>query len=183
MGFAVTPQLEIIFDTVKSSRKYPNLKKNPQVAWVVGCATETTVQYEGIAQELANENELAKYKTTYFEAFPMGLHDRAGQALRISWFGRRGCAIANTIQRVGELRSKSFRLGASPRIDECVRFDGISPDACRNYSSRRATDTGCTAARMAGRRPPSTPMTRANSTPSTSRSNVILKAKATLEKV
>jgi hypothetical protein len=34
MGMAVTQQLEIIFDTVKSSRKYP--KKNPRVAWVVG---------------------------------------------------------------------------------------------------------------------------------------------------
>ena len=29
MGFAVTPELEIIFDTVRSSRKYPNLKENP----------------------------------------------------------------------------------------------------------------------------------------------------------
>jgi hypothetical protein len=28
MGMAVKPQLEIIFDMVKSSRKYPNLKKS-----------------------------------------------------------------------------------------------------------------------------------------------------------
>jgi hypothetical protein len=32
VGFAVTPVLEIIFDTVRSSRKYPNLKENPRVA-------------------------------------------------------------------------------------------------------------------------------------------------------
>jgi general stress protein 26 len=44
MGFAVTPELEIIFDTVRSSRKYPNLKENPRVAWVVGCTTEVAVQ-------------------------------------------------------------------------------------------------------------------------------------------
>jgi len=55
MGFAVTPELEIIFDTVKSSRKYPNLKKNPRVAWVIGCTTEVTVQYEGVAEELEGE--------------------------------------------------------------------------------------------------------------------------------
>ena len=67
MGFAVTPELEIIFDTVKSSRKYPNLKKNPRVAWVIGCTTEITVQYEGIAEELEGE-ELAKYKKIYFAA-------------------------------------------------------------------------------------------------------------------
>ena len=71
MGFAVTPALEIIFDTVRTSRKYPNLKKNPRVAWVIGCTTEITVQYEGLAEELTG-HELAKYKKTYFVAFPDG---------------------------------------------------------------------------------------------------------------
>ena len=71
MGFAVTPELELVFDTVKGSRKYPNLKKNPRVAWVIGCTTEVTVQYEGIAEELEGE-ELAKYKRPYFAAFPDG---------------------------------------------------------------------------------------------------------------
>ena len=71
MGFAVTPGLELIFDTVRTSRKYPNLKKHPRVAWVIGCTTETTVQYEGIAEELAGD-ELAKYQKTYFAAFPDG---------------------------------------------------------------------------------------------------------------
>ena len=71
MGVAATPVLELIFDTVKSSRKYPNLKKNPRVAWVIGCTTEVTVQYEGVAEELAGE-ELTKYKKTYFAKFTDG---------------------------------------------------------------------------------------------------------------
>lgn len=71
MGFAVTPELEIIFDTVRSSRKYPNLKANPRVAWVVGCTTEVTVQYEGEAEELEGA-ALAKYKPIYFQKFPDG---------------------------------------------------------------------------------------------------------------
>ena len=71
MGFAVTPELDIIFDTVRSSRKYPNLKKNPRVAWVIGCTTEVTVQYEGIAEELEG-TEMAKYKKPYFAKFPDG---------------------------------------------------------------------------------------------------------------
>ena len=79
MGFAVTPELEIIFDTVRSSRKYPNVKKNPRVAWVIGCTTEVTVQFEGVAEELAGE-ELAKHKKTYFAAFPDG-------PVRESWPG------------------------------------------------------------------------------------------------
>ena len=71
MGFAVTPELEIIFDTVRSSRKYTNLKENPRVAWVVGCTTEVTVQYEGEAEELKGE-ALAKYKRIYFQKFSDG---------------------------------------------------------------------------------------------------------------
>jgi hypothetical protein len=68
VGFAVTPELELIFDTVKESRKYPNLKSNPRMAWVIGCTTEVSVQYEGVAEELDGE-ELAKYKKTYFAKF------------------------------------------------------------------------------------------------------------------
>ena len=79
MGIAVTPELEIIFDTVKSSRKYPNLKRNPQVAFVIGCTTEITVQYEGIAEELQG-SEVEKYQNTYFAKFTDG-------PARLSWPG------------------------------------------------------------------------------------------------
>ncbi len=79
MGVTATPELELIFDTVKSSRKYPNLKSNPRVAFVIGCATEVTVQYEGIAEELAGE-ALVKYKQIYFTKFTDG-------PARESWAG------------------------------------------------------------------------------------------------
>jgi len=71
MGFAVTRKLEIIFDTLNTSRKYPNLKKNPRVAWVIGCTTEVTVQYEGIAEELEGA-ALDEYRKIYFSRFPDG---------------------------------------------------------------------------------------------------------------
>jgi len=79
VGFAVTPALEIIFDTVRSSRKYPNLQENPRVAFVAGCTTEITVQYEGEAEELEGE-ALAKYKPIYFQKFTDG-------PARESWAG------------------------------------------------------------------------------------------------
>ena len=41
VGFAVTPELEIVFDTVKSSRKYPNLVANPACSFVIGCTGRT----------------------------------------------------------------------------------------------------------------------------------------------
>jgi general stress protein 26 len=102
MGMAVTPQLEIIFDTVKSSRKYPNLKKNPCVAWVVGCTTEVSVQYEGLAEELAGE-ELAKYKKIYFAAFPDG-------PVRESWPGITYFVVRPTWARFCDYNPESQRI-------------------------------------------------------------------------
>jgi len=53
VGIAVSENLEIIFDTVKASRKYRNIIRDPHVAFVIGWDNEITVQYEGIAEALA----------------------------------------------------------------------------------------------------------------------------------
>ena len=71
MGVAVTSDFEIVFDTVRSSRKYGNLGANPRVAFVIGCTSEVTLQYEGVATELSGD-ELGKYLQIYFAAFPDG---------------------------------------------------------------------------------------------------------------
>jgi general stress protein 26 len=71
VGFAISEDLEIVFDTVKTSRKYHNLLQNPAVAVVVGWDNETTVQYEGVATELSGEGA-DRYKEIYFEAYPDG---------------------------------------------------------------------------------------------------------------
>jgi len=71
IGFAISEDLEIVFDTVKTSRKYPNLLQNPFVAVVIGWDNETTVQYEGIATELSGP-EADYYKDIYFEVYPDG---------------------------------------------------------------------------------------------------------------
>jgi len=71
VGIAVSQNLEIVFDTVKTSRKYQNLLKNPFVAAVIGWDNETTVQYEGIATELSGP-EADYYKEIYFEVYNDG---------------------------------------------------------------------------------------------------------------
>jgi len=71
MGIAVTPELEIIFDTLRSTRKYRNLRTNPRVAFVIGGEGEVTVQYEGIAEEPADA-ELRACKEAYFAKWPDG---------------------------------------------------------------------------------------------------------------
>ena len=69
VGIAVTEALEIIFDTVKSSRKYGNLIARPSCSFVIGWEGEQTVQYEGEAQELSG-NELERLQRIYFEVWP-----------------------------------------------------------------------------------------------------------------
>ncbi|MGB2627969.1 MAG: pyridoxamine 5'-phosphate oxidase family protein [Candidatus Acidiferrum sp.] len=71
MGVVVTPELELIFDTLNTTRKYSNIKKNPRVAFVIGCSSEISVQYEGVAEELSGD-DLAKYKRHYFAKFTDG---------------------------------------------------------------------------------------------------------------
>src|SRR5439155_24498926 len=54
VGIAVSDQFGIIFDTLASTRKVPNLRANPRIAFVIGGLTdgdERTVQYEGVADE------------------------------------------------------------------------------------------------------------------------------------
>jgi hypothetical protein len=79
VGIAVTGDLEIIFDTVKSSRKYPNLITRRRCSFVVGWAGEQTVQYEGEARELQGP-DLKRCQDVYFRAWPDGPE-------RLSWPG------------------------------------------------------------------------------------------------
>jgi uncharacterized pyridoxamine 5'-phosphate oxidase family protein len=75
VGFAVTPNLEIIFDTVTTSRKYKNLMGNPSIAFVIGWHNEKTIQYEGMAV-MAEGDRLEALLQTYFSVFPDGKERR-----------------------------------------------------------------------------------------------------------
>jgi pyridoxine/pyridoxamine 5'-phosphate oxidase len=71
VGFAVTDDLQIVFDTVKTSRKYGNLKARPACSFVFGWTGEQTIQYEGIAEEL-DGRQLHRYQEVYFRTWPDG---------------------------------------------------------------------------------------------------------------
>jgi pyridoxine/pyridoxamine 5'-phosphate oxidase len=64
VGIAVTEDLQIVFDTVKTSRKYGNLKARPACSFVFGWTGEQTVQYEGIAEELGG-TQLRRFEFTF----------------------------------------------------------------------------------------------------------------------
>lgn len=67
VAIAVTPELELVFDTVDRSRKHHCLKARPQCSVMVWKG-EKTIQYEGIAEE----TNLDHYKEAYFEKLPDG---------------------------------------------------------------------------------------------------------------
>lgn len=69
VGIASTPHLEIIFDTLKTSRKYPNLMQRSTCSLVIGWTGEQTLQLEGIAQEPQGE-ALEHFLHTYFTHWP-----------------------------------------------------------------------------------------------------------------
>ena len=60
VGFGETDELELYFGTSNASRKYKNIQNNPHVAFVIGWDDEThmSVQYEGVAKELAGDEAL-----------------------------------------------------------------------------------------------------------------------------
>src|SRR5262249_55637547 len=74
VGFIVTDDFELFFDTVDTTRKVVNLRHNARCAFVVGGmlhGDERTVQLEGIADEPSG-NDLERLKQLYFVRFPDG---------------------------------------------------------------------------------------------------------------
>jgi uncharacterized pyridoxamine 5'-phosphate oxidase family protein len=71
VGFAVTRDLRIIFDTVTTSRKYKNLLNNSSIAFVIGWDHEQTIQYKGTAK-IPTKRELDALLKVYFKVFPDG---------------------------------------------------------------------------------------------------------------
>jgi hypothetical protein len=83
VGIAVSDRFEIVFDTLDSSRKAPNLRANPAVAFVIGGTRdgdERSVQYEGIADEPSG-GELDRLLDVYYARFPDGRERRSWKGL------------------------------------------------------------------------------------------------------
>ena len=91
VGFAVSDDLEIVFDTLDSTRKIGNLARNPQVALVVGCGPEEqTAQIQGVA-DLPAGADLERLKKVYFAAWPDGVTRERWEGIRyvrvrLTWF-------------------------------------------------------------------------------------------------
>jgi uncharacterized pyridoxamine 5'-phosphate oxidase family protein len=104
VGYAVSERLEIVFDTLTSTRKYQNLAADPRIALVIGWDDARTVQIEGIV-DFPSGDELARIKDCYFVAYPDGRE-------RLDWPG-----ITHARVRPTWARFSDFTLDP-PRIVE-----------------------------------------------------------------
>jgi len=79
VGVAITPELEIVFDTLKTTRKYANLSARPACSVALWWGGEQTVQIDGVALEPSGA-ALDLYRQIYFAAWPDGRD-------RLAWTG------------------------------------------------------------------------------------------------
>ena len=70
----MTNEFELFFDTLNSTRKVANLRRNSSIAFVIGGLAngdERSVQYEGVVDEPTGV-ELKQLQEYYFARFPDG---------------------------------------------------------------------------------------------------------------
>ncbi len=79
VGYAVTDEFEIVFDTVETTRKSLNLRADPRTALVIGWDDAITAQIEGVA-DFPSGAELERLQASYFTVYPDGRD-------RLSWPG------------------------------------------------------------------------------------------------
>lgn len=125
VGIAVTDRFEIVFDTLESTRKANNLRRNSRVALVIGGTNEgdeRTVQLEGQADEPTGA-ELERLKAAYYDVYPDGRD-------RLAWPG----LIYVRVQPVW-IRYSDY--GVSP--PQMVEFRGNDLIAAGNSDSEGGT--------------------------------------------
>jgi PPOX class probable F420-dependent enzyme len=103
VGYAVSDELELVFDTLTSTRKYQNLRRDPRIAVVIGW-DQVTVQLEGDA-DFPEGSELERLRQCYFATYPDGRE-------RMAWPG-----ITYVRVRPRWVRYSDFRQ-EPPRIEE-----------------------------------------------------------------
>lgn len=109
VGVAITPELEIVFDTLKTTRKYGNLVVRSACSVALWWGGEQTVQLDGLAFEPIGA-ELERYREAYFTAWPDGRN-------RLTWAG-----ITHLVVRPRWIRATDY--DQSPPMIEEMRFTG-----------------------------------------------------------
>jgi general stress protein 26 len=85
VGVGTTHALEVVFDTLSTTRKHANLQRDPRIAVTFSGPGEMTLQYEGVAMLVsATGHEGEAYREAYYEAWPDG-RERAQWENLVYW--------------------------------------------------------------------------------------------------
>jgi len=101
VGYGVSETLEIVFDTLSSTRKYGNLQKDPRVALIVGW-DDSTLQMQGTA-DFPEGDELERVRQVYFAAYPDGRE-------RLAWPGITHVRVRLEWARFSDFRTEPNRI-------------------------------------------------------------------------
>ena len=102
IGFAVSDALELVFDTLTSTRKYQNLRQDPRIALVIGWDDAITAQIEGIA-DFPEGPELERLQQVYFGPYPDGRD-------RLAWPGITHVRVRPTWVRLSDFTTDPPRI-------------------------------------------------------------------------
>ena len=102
IGFAVGDALELVFDTLTSTRKYQNLRQDPRIALVIGWDDAITAQIEGIA-DFPEGPELERLQQVYFGPYPDGRD-------RLAWPGITHVRVRPTWVRLSDFTTDPPRI-------------------------------------------------------------------------
>lgn len=100
VSIAVTDQAEFVFDVSIHSREHQNIRAFPLVGVVIGSGEEVTLQFEGTA-EVLDDDERDPYLRAYFQQHPNG-RERA-QASYIAYV-----RVRPGLLRLSDFRPESF---------------------------------------------------------------------------
>ena len=102
VGVAVSDALEIVFDTLESTRKFQNLLVDPRIALVIGWDDAQCVQLEGVA-DVPTGAELERIKQCYFAVYPDGRD-------RLAWPGIRHVRVRPSWVRFSDFTREPPRI-------------------------------------------------------------------------
>ena len=73
VGIATTDALELVFDTLVSTRKHANLQREPRVAVMFTGPDHQTLEYEGVAFPVSvSDSADNEYRELYYSVWPDG---------------------------------------------------------------------------------------------------------------
>ena len=102
VGFAVSDDLEIVFDTTESTRKYKHLRADPRIALVIGWDDGITAQIEGVV-DFPTGADLERIRECYFIAYPDGRD-------RLAWLGITHVRVRPTWVRYSDFTQDAPRI-------------------------------------------------------------------------